>query len=68
MAKLATTPVENEVLTAWTKLSDDQRLQLLPLLINRTGEWQNWALSETTLVAWLRWKFEEAKQPFPNLR
>ena len=53
------------VIANWNALSDSEKLQLLPVILDAPPEWKKWAFSENGLVNWLRWKFEQCQRFFP---
>ncbi len=49
----------------WNALSDADKLQVLPKILDSTPEWKKWAFSENGLINWLKWKFERSQVSFP---
>lgn len=55
----------SKMVSSWNKLSDAEKLRILPSIMDSTPEWRIWAFSDVGLVTWLKWKFERARLPFP---
>jgi hypothetical protein len=55
----------SEIVASWNTLSDADKLQMLPKIMDSTPQWKEWAFSRTSLVTWLKLKFQQANVPFP---
>lgn len=61
---------EQEIVTNWTRLSNDQRVHLLPHLVVSTPEWQAVEEQKTpsAVTEWLMMMFVRAGLPFWGIR
>ncbi len=65
---LATVDVENPKIDAitkeWKSLSQDEREQLIPVLLDSIIGWRAWSSTDSARLDWLEEQFNKAGVPF----
>lgn len=46
-----------QILAGWDKLTNDEKEQVIPILLDRTRTWHSWSMYDDTLIDWLQEKF-----------
>jgi hypothetical protein len=52
------------VVGGWMKLTEEQRKQLIPILLYSISEWRIWSKTATSERHWLERQFQSAGVPF----
>ena len=53
-----------KTVTEWNKLSEDERKQLIPVLLHSIIEWRIWSVTSMNGIHWLENQFRDAGVPF----
>ena len=46
-----------QILTGWDKLTNKEKEQVIPILLDRTRSWHSWSMDDDMLIGWLQDKF-----------